>query len=132
MTMDGGPLEAVAWIGVMLLTATLVMTLGAQRRRRRRAESELAVAERHLRMAATSAGIGLWVRDLSEGGAFWSNNEHLAILGIAGNEVPDLADHLDLVHPDDRLQVAAEIERAMRSGGEYAVRHRIVLRDGTI
>ena len=129
--MDGGPVEAVVWVGVMLLTATLVVTLGAQRRSRRRVESELAVAEQHLRMAASAAGMGLWVHDLSEG-AFWSNNEHLAILGIAGNERPDLADHLDLVHPDDRGEVAAEIARAMSGGGEYALRHRIVLRDGSV
>jgi PAS domain S-box-containing protein len=129
--MDGGPLEAVVWVGVMLLTASLVATLGAQRRSRRRVENELAVAERHLRMAATAAGMGLWMHDLSQG-AFWANNEHLAILGIAGNEVPDLAAHLDLVHPDDREDLAAEIEHAMASGGEYAVRHRIVMRDGSV
>jgi signal transduction histidine kinase len=128
--MNAGPLEAVAWVAVMLLAATLVITLGAQHRRRRRAESELAVAERHLRMAATAGGIGLWVRDLEQG-VYWSNNEHRAILGIDGSETPDLAGHLDRVHEDDRAQVAAEIQRAMRDGGEYSVRHRIVLRDGT-
>ena len=54
LTIGGHSVEAVAYVGLLMLTATLITTIGVLRRGRRRAESELAVTERHMRMAATA------------------------------------------------------------------------------
>ena len=124
---EADPWRVVGWFALVVVLTALVTALAVQRRSRRRAQSEQAGAEHHMRMAAAAAGVGLWTHDLARG-TYWANHEHRAILAIGDDEVPDLGERLDLVHEEDRARVAAAIGDAMKRGGEYAVRHRIVLK----
>ena len=128
---EADPWHVVASLSLALVIASLVTAFALEHRNRRRIDAELLGTEQLLRMAAAAAGVGLWMRDLKRDRP-WANDAHRAILGIASEDVPDLPQRLDLVHPDDRAAVAAAIGAARERGGDYALRHRIVRSDGEV
>ncbi len=123
------PWHVAAALTLALVVASLVTTFVLEHRGRRRADADLLGTERLLRMAASAAGVGMWMRDFARDSG-WANEAQRAILGIGAGEVAELPLRLDVVHPDDRDAVAAAIDAARQRGGEYAVRHRIVRADG--
>ena len=126
---EADPWHVVASLSLALVLASLVTAFALEHRSRRRIDAELLGTEQLLRRAAAAAGVGLWMRDLKRDRP-WANDAHRAILGLAVDDVPDLPQRLDLVHPDDRGAVAAAIGAAREGGGDYALRHRIVRGDG--
>ena len=119
------------WLVMAVLLVLVVAGFALERGSRRRAESELVGTEQHMRMAAAAAGVGLWMRDVTRDTS-WSNEQHRTILGIGLDEAADLVNRLEAVHPEDRSRVAATIDEAMKRGGDYSVRHRIVLPSGDV
>ncbi len=66
-------------------------------------------------LAISQAGLGRWDHDIAGGVRFWDDNQYL-IFGVDRRQggPPDAADFLDLVHPEDRPRLAAEIDAALR------------------
>ena len=121
----------VAALLLLALQALLIMGLLRQLRHRRRAQKELSKALDNVRLATATTGVGLWLRDLTRGET-WTNAEHRKTWGLADGAAPDLKSQIQLVHPDDRVQVEAAVDRAMIGGGDYDVQHRIVLPGGDV
>ncbi|MBT4427683.1 MAG: PAS domain S-box protein [Rhodospirillaceae bacterium] len=72
------------------------------------------------------AGLGTWTWDIVNNKSYTSS-EHYRILGVepAGQSI-NLAEFLELVHPDDREAVAQSHEESIRTGKPYFMEHRIL------
>ncbi|MEZ5292356.1 MAG: PAS domain S-box protein [Vicinamibacterales bacterium] len=99
---------------------------------RNRAVEAVLAAEERMRFALESAGLGVWELDLRTGEVRWSEileaQHGLAPGAFAGTFDAFLA----LVHPEDRERVREVVDRASRSGADFATEHRIVRPDGAV
>lgn len=128
--------EAYRWqiilVVVLLLTqAALIAALLVQLRVRRQTQSELHESEERMSLVAAATNLGMWVQDVS-GRKFWTNAQQRELLGIGTSEPYDLERCLNAVHEDDGGPVRQAIERALESGGEFDVRYRVPLANGTV
>jgi PAS domain S-box-containing protein len=121
--------------GLIFIVATAVMLYFLVRRLvARHLASEAALRETQLRwqFALEGPGDGLWDWNAETNRVFYSK-QWKAMLGYAEDEIGDtLAEWETRVHPDDRPQVQAEIERHFN--GEtpaYTSEHRVRMKDGT-
>jgi diguanylate cyclase (GGDEF)-like protein/PAS domain S-box-containing protein len=144
---DGALLLAQLFGGVAAMAALVLAVITSERERAlvdlRRSHDELeqkvhertaALTGAHARMAARHelAPVGSWEWDLASRDVTWSRELH-AIFGVAHEaRAPTYDGYLELVHPDDRLQTRATIERAAADGMPYTIEHRIVRPDGTV
>lgn len=98
---------------------------------RRRAELALQESEERLWLAQDIAHIGTFDRNLLTGESNWTPQMEV-MYGLKPGTFPRTVEKfLELVHPDDREQVAALVKRSMESGdaqGEWRVRWA----DGTV
>jgi PAS domain S-box-containing protein len=99
---------------------------------RKHAEQALARSEARLRLALDAARLGTYERDLRAGtGRFSQRGAELH--GLPPNEpVYTLKSWLDLIHPDDRDQVAGRVAGAVAGSGLYEADYRAVWPDGQI
>lgn len=75
--------------------------------------------------------IGNWEWNIRDNFIVWSD-EIFTIFGRKPQEFAPTYDiFMDFVHPDDRNFLKNEIDKALKSGKDYALHHRIVLADGT-
>jgi PAS domain S-box-containing protein len=97
---------------------------------RPRVEEELRRQVTQLLEAQTMAQVGSWEWDPRTDTVLWSD-ELYRLLGVNRERVrTTLADVFELVHPDDRAELSAALERVTRDGGSYAQEHRIIRPDG--
>jgi PAS domain S-box-containing protein len=96
-------------------------------------EEILRYSESRLRQAQTVAKIGSWELNFSTGTGIWSD-EACRIYGIPVEERLSQSFHswLSFIHPDDLEDVKAEVEKQQASLCNSNLRHRIMLRDGTV
>jgi len=98
---------------------------------RKRSEEALRHSEERLRLAHEAAKIGIFERNMQEGGSAWSP-EMGAMYGIEPGKAPKaVEDFLQLVHPSDResvLRLVAESIDTGTSGGEW----RVIWPDGSV
>ena len=120
-----------AGAAIVVLQATLIAALLAQRRVRQRAEFELRESEQRMSLVASATGLGMWVQDVPHR-TFWANPQQFALLGIGPSEPYNFERFLKAVHADDREAVREAIARAMESGGEYDVHYRVPLVNGGV
>jgi diguanylate cyclase (GGDEF)-like protein/PAS domain S-box-containing protein len=97
---------------------------------RRQAEEQLAASEARFRAMANSVPVGIQQRD-SRGRLTYVNEQWTEITGLSEAEALG-ADHIDLIHPDDRSQVLRASRQLVEEGGPYHVQYRIVRPDGTV
>jgi len=97
---------------------------------RKRAEQALARADERWRHALEGAGHGVWDWDRELG--LYASPSLLAMFGYAEGELaPAVAAWRDLLHPDDRARVLAEVVRHVDGGSAtYEVEYRLRHRDG--
>jgi PAS domain S-box-containing protein len=89
---------------------------------RRQAEETLRESEARMRLALETAGMGIWEMDLAEERAF----SDARTAEIFGHHPPaSAAEFFELLHPDDRERVAAEIEAATEEGAPYSTEFRV-------
>ena len=94
-------------------------------------ERALRASEERLRRTQRLAGLGTWEFDVKTGGTTWSD-ETFRIAGLSpGDRAPDFDEYLDTVHPDDRPELLAKIDRAVKHGEPYELRVRHRRPDGT-
>jgi PAS domain S-box-containing protein len=101
--------------------------------------SELRVAQAQreegddrLRLALEAGEFGTWDWDQATGVVHWDRRLE-EIFGFDPETFPMTFEAYSVaLHPDDRAQVLAAVERAMETRSRYAIEHRIVRPDGTV
>jgi two-component system sensor kinase FixL len=114
---------------IICLQSVMIVDLFRQRRQLRRVETELRENQQLMELATNAGELGLWSRDL-EKGEVWANPHLRTLFGLSQDESLRLNDLLIYIHPDDRTQVAYEIERAQLAGIPFEAEFRIVPPDG--
>ncbi len=98
----------------------------------RAAEQALRESEERFQLSAEIGRSGTWDWNVATGAVFWSRG-HFEILGYRLGEVlPSYQAWINRVHPDDRMQVDAEIRRCMESRADYMSEFRVVWPDDTV
>src|SRR4051794_35973196 len=88
-------------------------------------------AELRLRLALDAAELGTWYWDAATGVTVW-DRQMRAVFGV-GPDWPGTFDAwVEALHPHDRADVLATLERALAGGERYEVRHRVVRPDGAV
>lgn len=84
-----------------------------------------------LRLALDAAGFGTWYWDAASGVTVW-DRQMRSVFGV-GAEWPGTFDAwVAALHPLDRAEVLATLERALARGERYELRHRVVRPDGAV
>jgi PAS domain S-box-containing protein len=120
----------IAALIIIVIQALMILDLLLQRRRRRRAESKQQEIQEIMELAASAGELGLWMRDPKRG-EFWANPQFRSLLGPGTNGALKFEDVINLIHPDERSRVAAEVDRAEQMGLPYGGEFRVVLADGS-
>lgn len=85
-----------------------------------------------LRRIESLGNIGHWELDLATGQSTWSEQMY-RILGLDPNgATPPIDLAMELIHPDDRKQVDAAVQKALESGDSLKIENRVLLPDGVI
>jgi PAS domain S-box-containing protein len=102
---------------------------------RKRVEAQLLETSDRFAIAADAAGIGVWEFDPVNGTLIWDDRMH-GIYGIYGTGRPTnqepYATWATSLHPEDRAQAEAEIQRALRGEKEFDTEFRIIRPDGEV
>lgn len=97
---------------------------------RRQAEEEAREADARYRLVVDATNDGIYDWDVVRGHVFWSDR-YYAMLGLEPGEIiPTYENFLELVHPDDRERVAAEIRQHLASRENYVMEYRIRHKQG--
>lgn len=79
-----------------------------------------------LQLLQDLAKTGFWSLDPETGHVHWSS-EVYRIHGIDPKDAPpDLTNALDFYHPDDRDMVMREVDKAIKNGGDFQFKHRLI------
>ena len=118
---------------LMLLTAQMltILVLLVERKNRREAEEMLRQNEERLRLAVSAAALGVWSWDIPRGRVRLSERLWRMLPEPSTTEVT-YEDFLALVHPEDRAQLDATVQQAIRTRKDYAFDYRIPQQDGTV
>src|SRR6201987_2882605 len=110
-----------------------IMALSEDITQRKRAEEALQRSEAYLAEAQKLAKTGSWAYNpAAEKHIYWSD-EMLRIYGLdRQSNLPDRADFLRLVHPEDRDRFNEQIQKARREKAAFVQDYRVVLTDGTV
>jgi two-component system sensor kinase FixL len=102
-------------------------------RERRTAATALARSESNLRMAQALAHLGSFEFSFPGDGTMYWSDEVFRILGLEPTHgVPPLSILRDeILHPEDRRRVVAEVLEAARHGGDVDLDYRVCRRDGS-
>jgi PAS domain S-box-containing protein len=99
---------------------------------RRIAEAALRREEERLRVALAAGRMGTWEWDRNGDLVVWDHRMD-ELVGLDGSSFSGtFDDYVELVHPDDRAEVVATIERSIELGGMHEIEHRIVLSNGSV
>jgi len=97
----------------------------------KRAEAALQKSESYLAQAQRLSKTGSFGLNTSTGELFWSQ-ETFRLAGLDPALRPSLEFLFDLIHPDDRVRVRDELERASRSAADLDLEHRFLMPDGSV
>lgn len=108
------------------------MSADAPPDRARSAELGDAPARRRLASIERLAQVGFWEWTIGTGELIWSDELYRVFGHEPGDVRPSYEAWLAAIHPDDRPEVQALVERAVRTHESYAVDHRIIRPDGAV
>jgi PAS domain S-box-containing protein len=140
LSVGGEPVGALAfntlgstrdWPERLVSRISLIAQVFANALARKRADEVLRESEERVRLAADSAGAGLWSLDLATG-VFWTSEKTLALLDLPPGEVVTLERLRRCVHPHDWPTAQATIDEAVRSGQSGQVEYRVIGRDDSV
>ena len=98
---------------------------------RKKAEDLLKKNEKNLRAAQRIASLGSWEWNVPKNVLCWSEQVY-NIFGLPPQDSDrTYEEFLDLVHPEDKKRVMAEVEASLGGDGAYSMDHRIILADQT-
>jgi PAS domain S-box-containing protein len=102
---------------------------------RKRVEQALRQSEAYLAEAQRLSHTGSWAYDHALGKVKHYSDEAFRLFGLdprRDSGPPQLEETRQLIHPQDRERVFAELAQIFRDKSEYEQRYRIVLPDGTV
>ncbi|MEO6652188.1 MAG: SpoIIE family protein phosphatase [Ilumatobacteraceae bacterium] len=83
-------------------------------------------------LALEAGGLGTWRWDLPSGEIVWDERME-TLFGVgAGGFDGRFETYVSLLHPDDRVEVLAHVDEAVREKSTYRVEHRVVWPDGSV
>src|SRR5260370_17003344 len=97
---------------------------------RKEADESLRESEETISLAAQSANLGLWSRDMQTG-KIWATERTRTLYDFPADAEVTFGQFLKSMHPDDRSATEKAIAEAVASSSEYNVGHRVVRTDGT-
>lgn len=98
---------------------------------RKNKDQELRRSRARLKLAADSAGAGLWSLNL-ETKRFWVTDRARSLFQYGPEEVVTFDSFLDLIHPEDLDRVSEAMEDVLLSGSEVNIEYRVRLKDGSL
>jgi PAS domain S-box-containing protein len=119
------------WPEELVNRLQLVAQIFAGALARQRSDRMLRDSEERLEMAADSAGVGLWMLNLSTG-CYWLTRKTRELFGFSPDETVTYDRFLSMVHPEDRELVRETVQRLVQSKNEGRVQYRIVRSDGSL
>ena len=87
-------------------------------------------SEATLSLAAQSADLGLWSRDM-ETGTIWATERTRTLYDFSADDAMTFSQFLESLHPDDRAATEKAIAEAVADQCDYNVVHRLVRADGS-
>jgi two-component system CheB/CheR fusion protein len=97
----------------------------------KKAEAELLTIHKHAQLAQTLSRIASWEWDLATDAVVWFDPPK--VLFDQDHHVKHTyRAFIELIHPDDRVRVALQMETALKNDGLYQIEHRIIRGDGSI
>lgn len=110
----------------------MVVVVSRDTTERKRAEAARHESENRLRLALEAGQMGTWNWDVRSG-QMRGSPQLEAMHGLPPGAFPATFEGFQqAIHPDDRHQVLASIEQAIRTGAEHHSEYRLVLPDGDI
>ena len=100
---------------------------GADITERNQAVEALRTAEERMRFALEAAGVGIWDMDYTTGVLRWSETLEAQYGLQPGTFGGTFEAFVERIHPDDRASVLETVGKAMKSGADFSVLHRIDL-----
>jgi len=97
----------------------------------KRAEEALRESQKRTSTALASLGVGVWEVDLDTRAVVWTENAS-PLLASSPDAIRTLADIVERLHPDDRAEATAAIDRAIGTKSGFDLESRMVLPDGGI
>ena len=94
-------------------------------------DSALHDFEQRVTLAAEAAHLGVWELD-AKTGEFWASDSFRKLYDFQPEERVSYQSFLERIHPEDRPERDAVVQRAIETNGDYEMEYRIVLPDGTI
>jgi len=91
---------------------------------RRQSEEEMRLSEERLRLALDAARMGNWDWNLRTDSIVWSESLE-RIHGVRPDRLGTFESYLEMIHPNDRDEVAGTIRASIRNGASYAMEYRI-------
>jgi two-component system, LuxR family, sensor kinase FixL len=95
------------------------------------AEESLRENEATISLAAQSADLGLWSRDMQTG-RIWATARTRIMYGFSADGEVTFGRFLESLHPDDRATTEKAIAEAVADRCDYNIIHRIVRTDGAV
>jgi PAS domain S-box-containing protein len=90
---------------------------------------DLRASEQELDLAASAAGLGIWVWDVSKR-SVQATEKARALHGFQNGEAIEFERWLAAIHPDHVTDVRREVDWALAHGGEFSAEYRTSLPDG--
>ncbi len=98
---------------------------------RKNADQELQESRARLRLAAESAGTGLWKLSVDTG-LFWATDVARDLFGFAPGEDLTFDKILTYIHPEDRERVRRAVNQAVQSAQDLNIEYRVQRPDGVL
>lgn len=123
--------ERRSWTERLVRQLQLVTEIFANAIDRKNFEEAIRESEERLSLASSSAGVGLWILDLSTN-KFWATDKALELFGLAPDFLLTYDIFLDMIHPEDKKMVMEAANRASHSNDEIHIEYRIILQDKSV
>lgn len=120
--------EKRAWSEDLVKRLQLVAEVFANALARRNSERALRESEERLSLASSSAGVGIWILDLSTS-RFWATAKALELFDLPSDHTLTFDYLMSLVHPEDRGLILRALNQASHGNEDVFVEYRIVLAD---
>lgn len=98
---------------------------------RKNFEYALRENEERLSLASASAGVGMWILDLSTR-HFWATTKALELFDLPSNHALTFDYFINLVYPEDRELILRALNQASHSNDDVLIEYRIVKADNSI
>jgi len=99
---------------------------------RKKVEEELRISRLKLHLALEMSHLGSWDWHIVSDTIRWSANLEVSLGLVPASSTLRYAAFLEMVHPQDRVQIEQEIKHALEDGADIAADFRTVSSDGTI